>query len=155
MTELSPRPSLAPLWRRFAALTYDSLIITAIALGYSALLTGASVWLLEAKADNYQPMFSGFLPTLGLILSLSLYYGWFWRRSGQTIGMRAWRIQVVDESNQQLPPNWYQCIVRCAAGIPAFWLFGLGYWYKFMNPERACLHDKLSHTRVIQLKPDA
>lgn len=141
----------APLWRRFAALAYDSLILCAVALLYSALVTAVFALVLDRQSSAFQPMFSGAWSSLGLIFTLVLFYSWFWHKSGQTIGMKTWRIAVVDAKALDRPPSWKQCWLRCLSGVPSFWVFALGYLYRWLDPERACLHDRLSATRVVLL----
>ncbi len=132
---------------------YDALLLLALSFGYGAVMT-----LIVARTggdhDAWQPMFNGPLFFLSWLLLLMLFYVWFWHKSGQTLGMRTWRIQVVD-NQQQTPPNWRQSIYRSLAGSVSFICLGAGYWFALFHPRRACLHDLLSDTRVVVVpKPD-
>lgn len=132
---------------------YDALLLLALSFGYGALMT-----MIVAKTDDghdaWQPMLNGPLFFLGWLLLLMLFYVWFWHKSGQTLGMRTWRIQVVNPQ-QHSPPGWRQSIYRSIAGIFSFFCFGAGYWFALFHPRRACLHDLLSGTQVVVLpKPD-
>lgn len=149
-------PIGAPLWRRFAALIYDSLILLAISMAYGALATiiGATLGLGSPNAEQYQPMFStggiGELVLLGWILTLASFYIGFWQRSGQTVGMRAWRLCLIDLDTNK-PPSLIRCSQRAAWGMLSLLLAGIGYWYQFFSPKGQCLHDKLTSTTVIVL----
>lgn len=145
----------APLWRRFAALFYDSLILLALSMAYGALITAIGAQIMPLSPQDYQPMFtaggSGELILLGWILCLAAFYIIFWRRSGQTIGMKAWRLQLVNAAQPSQPPSWTRCSQRAAWGLFCLIFAGIGYWYRFINPTGQCLHDKLTQTQVIVL----
>lgn len=143
----------APLWRRFAALTYDSLLLLALSLGYGGLITLLGALVAEQIADDYQPMFTGFWFPAGWVMTLVMFYCWFWRRSGQTLGMRTWRLQLVTLATPNGSPRWSQCFQRAFWGFLALILGGAGYWYRFLDKKGDCLHDRLSRTRVIVLPP--
>ena len=146
MTEVT----IAPLWRRFAAMLYDSFILLAISFGYGALLTLVMAKIRSAPMGDYQPMFNHPAFFLGWVLTLCFFYGWFWWRCGQTVGMKAWRLQLVG-SEPSNPLNVKQIFIRLAAGIPSVALLGAGYWYQWFNKDKACLHDRVSQTVVVVL----
>ncbi len=142
---------IAPLWRRFAALAYDSLLLLALTFAYVALATFISVQLGEAVAHDYQPMFDGPWLLLGWVALMLFFYIWFWHKSGQTLGMRTWQIQVVADTDSIRLAGWSQCIIRALTGVLSFAFVGAGYWYAWMNPRRHCWHDQISRTQVIVL----
>ena len=55
------------------------------------------------------------------------YFGWSWTRSGQTLGMRAWRIRLEHAGGRRL--DWAESLVRCLLGACLAWLAALGAWY--------------------------
>lgn len=142
-------PTVAPLWRRFAAMGYDALLLLALSFGYGALMTFIAAKTGE-KHEAWQPMFNGPLFFLSWLLLLIFFYVWFWRKSGQTLGMRTWRIQVVTRG-QHTPPGWKQSLYRAITGAFSFCCLGVGYWFALFHPRRACLHDLISGTQVIVL----
>ena len=139
----------APLWRRFAALLYDSFILLAISMLYGALVTLIYVMTTGNTSDNYQPMMDGWWFQLGWVLSLVSFYLFFWYRGGQTVGMRAWRLRLV--SANQAPLSAKQCLLRAALAPFCLAACGLGYFWAWIDQQSDCLHDKLSHTRVLLL----
>lgn len=141
----------APLWRRFAALVYDSLLLLALTFAYAALATFIDVQVDGPVVHEYQPMFEGPWLLLGWILLIMFFYSWFWHKSGQTLGMRTWRIQLVSAAEGRPLPGWKQCIIRSLGGAASLSLLGLGYWYALFDPQRRCWHDRLSGTEVIVL----
>ncbi len=150
----APTLPLAPVWRRLAALLYDGFILLALSFCY-----GAAATLLETLTGlhkgDYQPMFASGWFSLGWVLTLVGFYYWFWRKSGQTIGMRTWRIKLTDGANIGAAPTRRQCLVRALIAPPLIALGGLAYWYSLFNHRRECLHDKISRTQVITVPKSA
>jgi len=77
----------APLWRRLAASVYDGLLLIAlwmVTLLLICLPLNSALGLKPGNAINR-----------GLLLVVGLgFFVWFWTRGGQTLGMRAWRLQA-------------------------------------------------------------
>lgn len=143
MTEYSN----APIWRRLSALVYDLFILFAISLAYGAIVTAVSA-MDGNKPDEYQPMFEGPLFLVGWLICLSTFYIWFWHKSGQTIGMRTWRLKLIAaDVDHQL--SWGHCVKRGFLAPILVGLGGIAYWYRLLDRHGDCLHDKLSGTKVI------
>lgn len=139
------------LMRRFSAMGYDSLLLMAIALAYGALATLVNV-LIQGQPVEGKPVYWGewrLLVFVGLVSVLVGFYCYFWRRSGQTLGMRAWHLKLVDRDLK--PPSLKQCLVRCLIAPFSLAAFGMGYFWLWLDPDRQTLHGRLSGTRVIQL----
>ncbi|HRH78562.1 MAG TPA: RDD family protein [Cellvibrionaceae bacterium] len=144
----SPPTRSAPLWRRFAALGYDSLILMALSMGYGALITSVKV-ALGTPGQDYQPMLHSPLYFLGWLLVLVSFFLYSWCRSGQTIGMRAWRIQLIPQDSAQRALSIKQALARCLFGSLSMLALGAGYWYGWFNPEGNTWHDAMTQSRVI------
>ncbi len=144
-TSEAPRP--APLIKRLCALVYDSFILIALSLAYGAVATAFMVTLLGVEADNYHPMQNNGL-LIGWVMTIIGFYWFFWKRAGQTVGMRAWRLKVIAlDASSQLSHK--QCIVRILSAPFSLGLGGLGYLWCLFSKERAAWHDLLSQTRVV------
>lgn len=130
--------------RRLGAQIYDALLLLA-------------VWFLAtaiALPFNHGQAFTSsqwFFPFYLLTVSL-VFYVWFWTHGGQTLGMRAWKIKVLNTEFQAI--SWQQAVMRFfAAGIS--WLFfGLGFVWVVMDRQGLAWHDKLSATRLVQLSTE-
>lgn len=142
--------------RRFAAWVYDLLVAvaiimlaTALALGFAAILTALGVVTLAEGEDhaawlNRSPLFA-----IYIVLMLALFFGWFWWRSGQTIGMRAWRLKLQQRDGSRLTKK--QTAIRLLTCI-----FGLGnLWVLVDWKQHRAWHDYAAGTDVVVLSKEA
>jgi uncharacterized RDD family membrane protein YckC len=118
----------AGLFRRLAALFYDLLLV--IALGFIVTFAMLPLTRGEAVLSSTQGLVGHAYHAL-LAISVCAYFGWCWTRSGQTLGMRAWRIRLETAGGKRL--NWADSLVRILLGAGLAWLAGLGAWY-FARP---------------------
>ncbi len=139
---------IAPLWRRLAAMVYDGLVICAITMAYWGLALYLKYGLLGATLAEGERGYFPAVTWLGAIFSIGLFYCFFWRRAGQTVGMRAWHLRVENLSGQNL--SWQHAILRFICANLSFWLAGIGYWWQLVE-KSGTLHDHLSQTRVVVL----
>lgn len=142
-------PYIAPLWRRLAAMIYDSLVVCAITMAYGFAAIGVKYGLLGATLAEGEKAQLPEAAIFGLLAAIGLFYCFFWRKAGQTVGMRAWRLKVVNSTGSNL--NWSQAALRFAAANLSFWLAGCGYWWQLFD-KTGTLHDKLSNSRVVVLE---
>ena len=61
--------------------------------------------------------------TPSFILTLVGFYGLFWRRGGQTLGMQTWRLKTVNDSGHLL--TWGQSFKRIMAASLMPLIFGI------------------------------
>ena len=114
----------AGLFRRLAALCYDALV--AVALAFAATFAMLPLTHGEAILPATQgPVAHAYYALLALLVFA--YFGWSWTRSGQTLGMRAWRIRLETTDGRRL--NWTQTLARFLLGAGLGWLAALGAWY--------------------------
>jgi len=96
-----------PLWRRLLALVYDLLIVVALLMVVGLLCqlaTGGN--LIHTGASTVIPVWYQALQ--GLVVAM--YFVGSWRRGGQTVGMRPWRMQVTREDGGR--PTMQQALIR-------------------------------------------
>ena len=85
-----------------------------------------------------------------LLLAVSYaYFAFSWRRGGQTLGMKCWRIRVVDE-HAGGPLTWRQTRVRFAVALLSWAPLGLGYWWALTGARRTW-HDRASHSTLVRV----
>jgi uncharacterized RDD family membrane protein YckC len=131
--------------RRIAALAYDVVLIAAIAMLYTlaaVTFTPGHEALLPQNVGGW-----AYLYRAGLVLIVAGYYIVNWTRSGQTLGMRAWRLHAVNAAGR--PLNGAQALRRFAWGALAWSPAGLGVLWLYLDRDRLAIHDRLSSTRVV------
>ena len=132
-------PIQAGLGRRLVAIFYDSLLILAIWML-------SSFWLVIIIGGEVTgPYFQLFL-----YLELALFYIYFWRFRGQTLGMQAWKIQTLSPTGE--PLSLSQCCLRFFCATLSVLCLGAGFIWMFFDRQGLTWHDRASGTRVIYLR---
>ena len=108
-----------PVKRLLAAL-YDSLLVLAVLF----IATALTLPLTHGKATSPDNL----LMQLYLLAVIFIFYGWFWTHGGQTLGMRAWKMQLLSLDGSAV--SWKQALIRFITAIPAWTVFlsGLLLW---------------------------
>lgn len=130
------------LLRNLGAIFYDCLLLAAVLffaliplVAVEKLFAGHLVWLYNLLGSLY---------LLGIAF---LYFAWQWRRGGQTVGMRAWRIRLV--TNDGGAPGIRQCALREITAVASWLCLGLGFLWMLWDREGKSWHDRASHTRLV------
>lgn len=113
------------------------MVAGALALPLNHLITGDA-------ADGSHPVFQ-----IYLIAVFFGYFIYFWKRSGQTVGMKAWRLKLV--SLDSTPLTWQQLSVRLLVAVPAYLLLGLGVLWQYWDRDHLNWHDRASRTKLVYL----
>lgn len=132
----------ASLWRRLAAMVYDSLLLAAVLAIASALLLP---FLPEGGVRGFNPFL-----TLYFLLAAYLFYAWFWTHGGQTLGMRAWRMQI-RTLYTGAPINERQAAWRFALAIVSWLPLGTGFLWSWFDRDALAWHDRFSGTVLVVL----
>ena len=143
---------VAPLWRRIAAMLYDSLLVIAIWIIVGFIVLSA-FGINEARTVDGElvvlaPLYKNTL-FAAMLLSAFLFFGWFWTHSGQTLGMQAWRIKVQNHDGSAL--GWKQVLLRCVAAPVGMLALGLGYLCMLVDPGQRTLPDLASGSVVVKV----
>ena len=92
------------------------------------------------------------VPLVGFVLLLKFaYFCAFNAVGGQTIGKMALGIRVVTEEGE--PLDGAVAARRAVAGLASASVFGLGFLPALYGPERRAFHDRLTGTRVVEVRP--
>ena len=147
-----PQETLSPpgLLRRLAAVLYDSLLLLALLMIATALFlpfTGG-----EAIDPRRDPALEWIYRAVLALLVVG-FFGIFWTRGGQTLGMATWRLRVEHEDGRTL--TWADTVRRLAAAALSWLALGLGWLWILVDPQRRAWHDRLSGTRVVLVGKDA
>ncbi|GFD95110.1 RDD family protein [Alteromonas sp. KUL156] len=146
--------------RRLLAMIYDTLVATAVGMCAAMVMIVTLVVMLKNGALDLQ----GYAEPADLIqasfgyklliqtwvgLWIAGFFLWFWRRGGQTLGMRAWRLRIY--STVEEPMTWPRLFIRLVASLG-----GLGtllVLFDFKNKQS--LQDRLAKTEVLKLTKEA
>lgn len=127
------------LFRRLAVIIYDAFLLIAV-------LFFATIVLLPFQQGNaFEP--NSWLYSLYLLFVSFLFYAWFWTRGGQTLGLLAWKLRVVNKDGQ--PISWQQAALRYSSACLSWGLFGLGLIWMLVNKDRLMWHDLISKTHLV------
>lgn len=161
--------TLAGKLRRLGSLLYEALLLAALLLAAAALFQPLFAWL--GQAAWLHALFQ-----LYLLAVLYFYCDWSWRRGGQTLAMKTWKIRLARADGQALDRRsaalrfavltalligfpalsylaWGRVLAPKQAGIvAALWLL-LPYGWAWLDPDGQFLHDRLAKTRLILAPP--
>lgn len=131
----------ASLVRRLAAIAYDLVLLLALFFCITlVVLLARGGRAVEAGATWFGVLLY-FLTPLG-------FFSWFWTHGGQTLGMRAWRLELVSTDGGG-PVSWRKALIRYVAGWMSTLPAGLGFWWSLLDTEHRCWHDRLSGTTLL------
>jgi uncharacterized RDD family membrane protein YckC len=129
---------LAGLLTRFASLGYEAILLTAV-------LFIAAYLFLALTQTVRTPMLHAMFQ-LWLLGVLAIYFVYCWRRGGQTLAMKTWRIRVARKDGSALSTR--EAIARFLLALWSVALFGAGFWWGFVDREHQFLHDRLLGSRL-------
>ncbi len=122
-------PTIAKPTARVAAIIYDGMLILALLFLVGTVLTVIGTLLTmetgtqSQEARSLPTWYQNVIMTPSFILTLVGFYGLFWRRGGQTLGMQTWRLKTVNNSGHLL--NWGQSFKRILAACLMPLIFGV------------------------------
>lgn len=142
MNDLNASP--ASLMKRLAAMVYDLFLLAALLFIAEILIVALNRG--PIPTDNNLAMF---LHQFYLLLVCYGFFGWFWTHSGQTLGMRTWRLRVVNMDGTAI--NWQQAGIRFLVAIVSWLVLGLGFIWALFDKDKRTWHDMASNTKLVQL----
>ena len=126
---------------------YDTLLVLPLIMICVALVMGVRSLLGLGPADDGTVQLNSNLVQFIAVLTAVLFFGWFWLKNGQTLGMQAWRIKLVGFDGA--PPSVRQIIIRCLAATLSAACLGLGYLWCLFDRNGRYWHDYLSRTELV------
>jgi len=85
--------------------------------------------------------------------SIYLYFTISWVKGRQTVGMKAWRFQVIQNnqsSHEGESITHQQAFIRFMAGFISFLTLGSGFVYQLFNRNNLAWHDQISRTLLVK-----
>lgn len=133
------------LIRRVGAMLYDALLVTALlflaTLPFIAIRGGKPV---EAN-ENLVYQFV-------LVVVIFGFFVGFWTRSGRTLGMQSWRLQLETRDGSQ--PTFAVATLRFFAALLSWLPAGIGFLWQLVDKEKLTWHDRISKTRIVYYPKD-
>lgn len=170
-------PTIAKPGTRLVAIVYDGMLILALLFLVGTVLTVIGTLLTmqtgtdSAQAQSLPTWYQNFIMTPSFILTLVGFYGLFWRRGGQTLGMQTWRLKTVNDTGHLL--TWGQSFKRILAACLMPLIFGIigsliggsraivltsaflglmfNYIFCVFNPRGLAVQDMLSNTITLKM----
>lgn len=127
----------AGLFKQLLAMFYDAFLIIAILFIATAILL----------PFTHGEAIGGIFYKLYLLMLVFIFYSWFWNKAGQTLGMKVWKIRIINEYG--FNPSWSESFIRLIFAMLSMAVFGMGYFWRLFTPYT--WHDRLSHTRIIDV----
>ncbi|TXD97185.1 RDD family protein [Psychrobacter frigidicola] len=173
----SVEPTIAHPMERVIAIVYDGMLILALLFLVGTVLTVIGTLLTmqtgtdSAQAQSLPRWYQNFIMTPSFVLTLVGFYGMFWRRGGQTLGMQTWRLKTVNNAGHLL--TWGQSFKRILAAclmpllcsiigsliassrtvmlLSAFFGFIFNYVFCLFNRRGLAVQDMLSNTITLKM----
>jgi uncharacterized RDD family membrane protein YckC len=124
------------LLRVLAVIVYDFLLLIAVLFLATAILlplNGGEAF------TNHKIVYSLYLLAVSFC-----FYGWFWTHGGQTLGLRAWKIKVLNDVHGVI--GWRQAFIRFAVALLSWGSLGLGFLWIVIDKNQRSWHDMASNT---------
>lgn len=134
-----PRP--CSFARRAGAMVYDALVLVAI------WMVGTAVVVIFGKRgiESGNPLYQLYLVSLAFI-----YFHLSWRRIGQTLGMRTWRIWI---DPGERPLTLARSLRRFIGGLASIATLGLGFAWALLRRDKRAWPDLASGSRLVHIEP--
>ena len=95
-----------------------------------------------------QALPSGHLPVQLILFSvIYLFFTQFWCRGKQTLGMRAWKIKIVNAQGN--PISQQQACIRFFSALASCACLGFGFFWCLLNKNKRTWHDLIAGTYLI------
>ena len=132
--------------RLFAACLYELLLLLALWM----LFTWVFVRLFgDATIGNKR-----YALQVLLWLMTGVYFVFCWRKAGQTLATKTWKIKLVTQEGDTSQNNYLstkQAMIRYALASASMLVFGLGFVWALIDKQGLFLHDRLLKTRFIRV----
>ena len=137
------------LFRRLGAILYDTMLVSGLLLmaivPVVVVLASVSGWDgVDTAGLRKNPFYIAYLLCIPL-----LFFVCFWKLAGQTLGMRTWRLRIVDDQGESI--SWRSAVVRYFAALISWGALGLGFLWILIDSEKRAWHDRISRTRLIMV----
>jgi uncharacterized RDD family membrane protein YckC len=160
MNNITPSFPRAGFRRRFGSWVYDLLLSIAVymvagAVSFAIFAGLANLGIVDTGNETHlinvmqNSFFYTFVNELWKFFWVAFFFVWFWTRTGQTLGMRAWRLRVQNSDASLISKK-----IAIKRLLPT--LLGLGnLTVIFDRKNKLSLQDRLTNTEVVVLSLEA
>lgn len=129
-------------FKRIFVIIYDSLLLAGV-------IFAASILFLLIP-DNIESILIVKILKITYLLAVAfIFYGWFWVKAGQTLGMKSWGLYLVNADGKFI--NWKQAAIRYCVAILSWAIAGLGFTWILINKKRLTWHDIASKSQIVKV----
>lgn len=128
------------LLRRLAAILYDLLLVAAV-------LFLVTIPFIAVRGGEPVEIGDNLSYRIALVIVIYTFYVGFWTRSGRTLGMQSWGLQLETADGRR--PTLGNASVRFVAAIVSLLPCGLGFLWQLWDRDRLAWHDRISGTRLV------
>ena len=132
------------VWRILCAMLYDALLVIACIMVF-----GFIMFALNRGEIIVRGTVMGYLLQVGMVVIWAGFFAYFWSQQSQTLGMRAWKLVVIDENGHS--PTFARALLRWLMALLTLLPAGLGLWWRWLDTDKRSLYDCLSGTRIFLL----
>jgi uncharacterized RDD family membrane protein YckC len=131
-------PAKPGFFRYLGAIFYDLILVIAVFFVATAILL---------PFNQGEAIHSSFLFPLYLLSVSFVFYGWFWTHGGQTLGLRAWKLRLVNHKQNDI--SWKQALIRYLTAGASWLVFGLGIIWRVWQKNGKTWQDLSSKSSII------
>lgn len=135
-----PADAAPSLGRRLASMVYEAILLFAVAF--------LATWVFQFAAGTLD--IGGWrrhLLQLFVLAVFAVYFVWCWRRGGQTLAMKTWRIRVVAKDGHGRLGAGAALARFCYAAVLVPTLVGV--LWALVDRDRQFLHDRLAGSLLV------
>lgn len=134
--------------RRLAAMVYDLVLLFGVLM--LAVLVVIVPYGAVVGEFPHQELWHRFALQLYLMAVIGLYFVFFWVRGGQTLGMRSWRLRLLNDDGSPLHPR--AAVLRLVWAVLTIVPLGVGFFWMLFDRDGLTLYDRFSRTRPVMVK---
>ena len=131
--------SYISIWRRFASILYDSLLVIAVLI-----IMSIPFFSFDLQENNLLKV----IIQIYYYLITQYFFVWFWVHNEGTLGMKTWKIKIICNNNRL---SYKQAIIRFNVAIISLLFFGLGFIISLFRKDKKCFHDIITKTALVKL----
>lgn len=152
--------------KRLLVVTYDGILLSAVLFFSSAVLmavafvifksTAPELFFIDSEAianekittlSSTGRLIGNIIVSINCVLLSFFFFGWFWTHGGQTLGMKAWNLYLINPDGRFI--DWRTAMIRYCSAVLSWSVFGLGFSWILLNQRKLAWHDIISNTQLI------